>query len=349
MSTAVLPGAPTQLGGRSLPRLAPLLAAVVAVVVAGLLVALTPAHGTAQWLVLAVLLFVVGLPAWSATVEGGRRAKDRLATTLAYAAFLCAVVPLVAVLSYTIARGLARFDGVFFTHSMRNVAAQDAGGGAYAAIVGTIEQVALAALVSIPLGILVAVYLVEYGRGPLRKVTAFFVDLMTGLPSIVAGLFVLAFWVLGLGFGYSGFAGSLALMVLMLPTVIRSSEEMLRLVPGALREGAFALGVPKWRTVVRIVLPTALPGIVTGCMLAVARVMGETAPLLLTVFGADSINNNPFKDPQASLPLYVYQQAGLPNDTAIDRAWAGALALILIVLVLNLVARLLAWWKAPRH
>lgn len=170
---------------------------------------------------------------------------------------------------------------------------------------------------------------------------------MTGVPSVVSGLFVLAFWILVLGMSFSGFAGALALSILMMPVVVRATEEMLRLVPRELREASYALGVPKWRTIVKVVLPTALPGIVTGVMLAVARVAGETAPLLLTVFVTDSINNDPFSGPQMGLPLYVFNQTVLPTDVAVDRAWTGALTLILIVMLLNLVARLITWWRSP--
>jgi phosphate transport system permease protein len=172
---------------------------------------------------------------------------------------------------------------------------------------------------------------------------------MTGLPSIVAGLFIFALWILVLGYRFSGFAGSLALTILMLPTVVRSAEEMLKIVPDSLREGSYALGIQKWVTVVRIVLPTALAGIVTGVMLAVARVTGETAPLLLTVFGNPALNFNPFFGAQASLPLFVFSEAGLPNETAVSRAWAAALVLILIVLVLNVIARVIAYFASARN
>jgi phosphate transport system permease protein len=167
------------------------------------------------------------------------------------------------------------------------------------------------------------------------------------VPSIVAGLFVLAFWLLGLGFDFMGFAGSLALAILMLPVVVRSAEEMLKLIPNDLREASYALGVPRWRTICFVVLPTALTGIITGVMLAIARVMGETAPLLVTVFVAAAINDNPFNGPQMALPLFIWDQAGRPNDTAIARAWAAALTLIIIIMLLNLLARLVAWWRSP--
>ncbi|MEU7838526.1 MULTISPECIES: phosphate ABC transporter permease PstA [unclassified Nonomuraea] len=281
-------------------------------------------------------------------ISTSRRIKDRVVQGLVYLAFALAVVPLVSVLWLVIKNGLGRFDLDFLTHSMRNIGARDAGGGAYHAIIGTLEQVLLASIISVPIGLLTAIYLVEYGNGGrLSRYISFFVDVMTGVPSVVAGLFILAFWVLFLGQPFSGFAGALALSILMMPTVVRSAEEMLRLVPNDLREASYALGVAKWRTIMKVVLPTALTGIITGVMLAVARVAGETAPLLLTVFFTDSINNDPFSGPQMGLPLFVFDQAGRPNDTAVDRAWTGALTLILIVMLLNLVARLIARWRAP--
>jgi phosphate transport system permease protein len=198
--------------------------------------------------------------------------------------------------------------------------------------------------------VLGAIYIVEYGRGRLTTLIRFFVDVMTGIPSIVAGLFILAFWVLIVSPQlsadgrpkYSGFAAALALSVLMLPTITRSTEEMLRLVPAALREGAYALGVAKWKTIVRIVLPTALPGIVTGVMLAVARAAGETAPVLLVAGGQDSIVTNPFAGNQESLSLYIYQQAGLASKYGPPRAWTAALTLVALVMILTVAAKLLA-------
>ncbi len=273
--------------------------------------------------------------------SGRRRTVDRIMRTLAWLAFFIALTPLVIVLGYTISRGAKDFNWRFLTHSMAGVAPTDNGGGAYHAIVGTVEQVAITSILSVPLGLAAAVYLTEYGRGWLPKAIRFFVDVMTGVPSIVAGLFIYVFWVLGLHQGFSGFAGSLALVILMLPVIIRSAEEMLLLVPKALREAAYALGVPQWKTIVKIVLPTASAGLVTGIMLAVARVIGETAPLLLTVFGNNYINTNPFKGAQEGLPQFIYNQALQAYKPAIDRAWAGALALILIVVVLYTAARLL--------
>lgn len=276
-----------------------------------------------------------------------RKVKNQAAYVVMGAAFLVAIIPLIAVLWTVISRGATAFSANFLTHSMRNVSENDTGGGAYHAIQGTLEQVGIAAVITIPLSLMVAIYLVEYGRGALARSVTFFVDVMMGLPSIVAGLFVLSIWLLGLGFQQSGFAASLALTILMMPLAIRSSEEMLKLVSPALREASYALGVSKWRTIVKVVLPTALPGIVTGMMLGIARIMGETAPVLLLVGVTDSINPNPFSDPQGSLPLFIFNESQNSAQAAVDRGWAAALTLILLVMLLNLIARLIAWWKAP--
>jgi phosphate transport system permease protein len=270
-----------------------------------------------------------------------RRAVDRTARALLGGAVVVTTVPLVAILVYTASRGARALDLGFLTHSMKGVGPLDDAGGAYHAILGTLEQVGIASLIAVPLGLLAAVYIVEYGRSRLAFWVRFFVDVMTGIPSIVAGLFVFALWVLVLRQGFSGLAAGLALAVLMLPVVVRSSEEMLKLVPDDLREAGYALGVPRWRTTLSVVLPTASAGITTGVMLAVARVTGETAPLLLTAFGFDAIRSDPFSGPQAALPLYVFSQAGSAFDVAVQRAWAGALTLIAVVLALTVGARLL--------
>jgi phosphate transport system permease protein len=307
-ASAALPETPESvlhraLSGRTLPRWAPAASAVAGAVLALLLAWLTPVSGRAGTLLVGVVLFIAIETGWSFSVEGRRHAKDRLATTLIYACFVIAMTPLVAILVSVVAQGMQAFDIPFLTHSMRNIDSREPGGGVYHALIGTIEQVGIAALIGIPLGILVAIYLVEYGAGGrLARVISFFVDVMTGVPSIVAGLFVYTGFVLALGFQRSGFAGSLALSILMIPVVVRSTEEMLKLVPNELRESSYALGVAKYRTILRIVVPTAMGGIITGAMLAVARVAGETAPLLLTTFLAQSINTSPFSDPQASIP-----------------------------------------------
>ncbi|MGW1076189.1 phosphate ABC transporter permease PstA [Streptomyces sp. NPDC002537] len=301
-----------------------------------------------QWGLIAALLFVLGMYGLAARVEGRRQAKDRLATSLVWVCFLIAVVPLVSLVWETVRRGAKVLDGSFLSHSMSGVLTIQPGGGVYHAIIGTLEQVGIATAIAAPVGLLTAIYLVEYGRGRLAKVVTFFVDVMTGVPSIVAGLFVLSFWILMLDFGYSGFAGSMALAILMMPVVVRSTEEMLKLVPNELREASLALGVPKWRTILKVVLPTAIGGIATGVMLAVARIAGETAPIVLLVFGSQVINNNPFDGAQSSLPYYIYEQWAAGNDASYNRAWAAALVLIAFVMILNLLARGIARWKAPK-
>ena len=340
---------PDHIRGRKLPAMVNLGVAVAALLVSAALVLGT---GIGNWVLVVVLagaLYLIGLFVAATRVEGRRAARDRIWKALIYSACVLAILPLASVVWTLISKGAGRLDGDFFNSSMNNIGARDAGGGAYHAIIGTLEQVGIATLFAVPLGVLGAIYLVEYGRGKFAFTVRFFVDVMTGIPSIVAGLFILAFWVLIVSpwFNngtprFSGFGAALALTVLMLPTIVRSTEEMLRLVPGPLREGAYALGVPQWKTILKIVLPTALPGIVTGVMLAIARAAGETAPVLLVAGGAAAINFDPFAGNQSSLALYVYQQAGDASRYAPDRAWTAALTLVALVLVLTIAAKLLA-------
>ncbi|MGK5498833.1 phosphate ABC transporter permease PstA [Streptomyces sp. URMC 125] len=331
-----------------LPRWAPIGMAVLSIAVG---VGTGLAAGLAsriQWGLIAAAFFVLATYALTTAVEGKRQAKDRLVTSLVWVSFLLAALPLASLAWETVARGVKVLDGYFLTHSMNGVITLQPGGGIYHALIGTLEQVAIATLLAAPIGLLTAIYLVEYGRGRLAKAVTFFVDVMTGIPSIVAGLFILSFWIIILDFGYSGFAGAMALAILMMPIVVRSTEEMLKLVPNELREASLALGVPKWRTILKVVLPTSIGGITTGVMLAVARIAGESAPILLLVFGSQSINTNPFEGAQSSLPYYVYEQWQLGNEASYDRAWAAALVLIAFVMILNLVARGIARWKAPK-
>ncbi|MEV7687370.1 phosphate ABC transporter permease PstA [Streptomyces bungoensis] len=302
-----------------------------------------------EWGLIAAILFILGTYVIAARVEGRRQAKDRVATALVCVAFLLAVIPLVSLIWTTVKRGVKVLDVYFLTHSMGVVADSEPGGGIYHAIIGSLEQVGLATLIGAPIGVLTAIYLVEYGRGSLARAVTFFVDVMTGIPSIVAGLFILSLMLM-FEMQPFGFAGSLALAILMMPVVVRSTEEMLKLVPNELREASLALGVPKWRTILKVVLPTSLGGIITGIMLAIARIAGETAPILLLVWGNSFINNNPFSGAQQALPLYIYQQyANSSGSTAAyDRAWAASLTLIAFVMILNLVARGIARWKAPK-
>jgi phosphate transport system permease protein len=350
ISTAPRSGrTPSTLSGRRLPTWTPAASAVGAIALAVLLGTVFSIHSKLQWGLLAAIFFVLGQYLLTRSVEGARQAKNGLVTSLVWVAFLLALLPLVGLLYYTVNKGIGVINTTFLTHSMNEISPNQPGGGLYHALMATLEQVGLATLFAAPVGILTAVYLVEYGnRSKLAKVVTFFVDVMSGVPSIVAGLFILTFWIMILDMPYTGFAGSLALAILMMPVVVRATEEMLKLVPNELREASLALGVPKWLTILRIVLPTAIGGITTGVVLAISRIIGETAPILLLVFGTDLINTNPFSGPQSSLPLFVYQQynAGTPASQA--RAWGGALVLIGLVMLLNLVARGIARWKAPK-
>jgi phosphate transport system permease protein len=352
--TTLTPPAPTSslsLSARRLPVWIPYAIAVLAVVVAfgGIDGGGALGGGIALSVIASIVLFLIALATTSRIVEGARTARNRVATALIYSAFALAALPLFDVCKTLIMLGHQRLDMTFFTHSNADVTAFDSGGGAYHAIIGTIEQTGIAALISIPLGLGCAVYIVEYGSGKLAGTIRFFVDVMTGIPSIVAGLFVLTFWVLivsphfngGLP-EFSGFAASLALSVLMLPTIARSSEEMLRLVPAPLREASYALGIPKWKTILKVVLPTATTGIVTGIMLAIARAAGETAPVFLVAGGTDLINTNPFSGSQESLSIYIFAQANLASPYSAPRAWTAALTLVVLVLALTILAKLLA-------
>lgn len=341
------------LTGRRLPALAPLLVSVASVLIAIGARALLGWTGWATTVVAAIALFAVVLTTWSSLVEGRRRAKDRLATTLIWGCLIAAVLPLVLILIYIARQGLPVLSVDLLTHSMSGVTAADPGGGVYAAIVGTLEQVGIASLIALPLGILTAIYLVEYARpGVFARSVTFFVDVMMGVPSIVAGLFVYSFLLLGTGLRPFGAAGSVALSLLMLPVVTRASEEMLRLVPTYLREASYALGVPKWRTILKVVLPTALSGLITSCLLAVARVTGETAPLILLVGYSSRINNSPFSGDQASLPMFIWDQLGKRTGNSgiygEPRAWAGALVLVLLVLAINIVALVASRLARPK-
>ncbi|MBV9313552.1 MAG: phosphate ABC transporter permease PstA [Pseudonocardia sp.] len=277
-------------------------------------------------------------------ISTGRRLRNRLATALVTAAFLLAVVPLLWVL-YTVLRFGVKVvtSSAWWTHSLSGLLSFQAGGGVYHAIYGTLTQALVCAVFSIPIGLMVGIYLVEYGaRSRLEKITTFMVDILTGVPSIVAALFVYALWITILGFPRSGFAVSLALVLLMVPVIVRTTEEMLRIVPNDLREASYALGVPKWKTIVKIVIPTALSGIVTGIMLALARVMGETAPLLVLVGYAPFINYNLFEGNMAALPLVMVSERNNPTPAGVDRMWGAALTLVLLITLFNLLATVVA-------
>ena len=333
-----------------LPRWAPGLVAVLAAAASGILT-MTLGWDLVAFAVVGVALYTVGLPFWSLQVEKGRAAKDRLVTILVWAAFGVALVPLASLVWKVVSEGLPVVDAEFLTYSMRNIVGE--GGGIYHAIMGTLLVTLGAAVISIPVGVLSAIYLVEYGgNGRMARTVTFLVDVMTGIPSIVAGLFAYALFVLFFGEGVRmGFGGSVALSLLMIPVVVRSVEEMLKLVPHELREASYALGVPKWRTILKVVLPTAMSGIITGVMLAVARVAGETAPLLIIAGSTDSLNLNLFNERMMTLPVFIYYsytQPGVPPEFGQARAWGAALVLILIVMALNLLARAVGRYFAPK-
>ena len=286
-------------------------------------------------------------------VSARRKITNNAATVLVSLSVLVAIVPLVWVLYTVVSKGIGVvLDSTWWMNSQSGMTAFAAGGGVYHALIGTLLQGLVCAVISIPIGVFVGIYLVEYGGGTrLGKLTTFMVDILTGVPSIVAALFIYALWVATLGFERSGFAVSLALVLLMIPVIVRSTEEMLRIVPMDLREAAYALGVPKWKTIAKIVIPTALSGIVTGIMLALARVMGETAPLLILVGYSQAINFDMFGGFMGSLPGMMYDQTSAgagANPVPTDRLWGAALTLVVLIALLNIGARFVAKFFAPK-
>ncbi|HTA36553.1 MAG TPA: phosphate ABC transporter permease PstA [Solirubrobacteraceae bacterium] len=277
-------------------------------------------------------------------VSPARRRKDRLARGLITAGTVIALIPLVLVIYYLLKKGLGSWSWSFFsTDPTGNTFFKTSSiGGIKSAILGTIEIVALASVIAIPIGVGVAVWLVEYGRQSwFAQLVRFFVDVLTGVPSIVFGLFIYIVLVVGTGSSYAGYKGSLALSLLMLPVVIRSAEVILLLIPGALRESALALGAPRWKVIFRIVLPTALPGMVTGILLAIARAAGETAPLLFTAATTRNTDFN-LSHFMNSLPVQIYNDVTSPTTSVVNRAWGAALTLVVMILLLNLIARLIS-------
>jgi len=344
------PITPSRPGGhRTLPPWAPW-AVFAAAAVAAALIGVVTSWNIVLFVIYTVVLGTLGTYVASRVVEGPRKATDRLVTCLVVSAFGIALVPLLSLVYEVVRRGSERFDGEFFGASLVGIIGE--GGGAYHALMGTLIITLLTTLISVPIGLMTAIYLVEYGSGRLKRSITFLVDVMTGIPSIVAGLFAYALFVLVFGPGVRlGIMGAIALSVLMIPVVVRSSEEVLKLVPNELREAAYALGVPKWRTILKVVIPTAIAGLGTGVTLAIARVVGETAPLLITVGITNATNFDPFDGRMATLPVYAYYQLtqpGVPPEFAIDRAWTAALLLIMLVMALNVVARLISRFFAPK-
>jgi phosphate transport system permease protein len=290
-----------------------------------------------------------GRPAGDAVSEmnnphRARAVKDVVAKVVMWLAFGIVMIPLVWILYVVISKGFSLLTtSVWWTGNQRNINSDDPGGGARHAIEGTLTMAGVTALIAVPIGILTAVYLVEYGRGHLARAISFMVDILSGVPSIVAALFIYAVWVTTFGIERSGFAAALALVLLMIPVIVRSTEEMLKLVPNELREASYALGVPKYVTVVRIVLRTAFSGIVTGVLLGLARIMGETAPLLILAPYTKNFQRDLFAGNFPTLPMMINQDRGdFALATAAERMWGAALTLIVLVLLLNLIGRVIA-------
>ncbi|MBZ6374172.1 MAG: phosphate ABC transporter permease PstA [Kocuria palustris] len=335
-------------------------------IVVGAALAAVVSFSVALWAVFAAVIFLIAAPIAVTSIEGSRQGKNAALTYLVYGAFIVAVIPLISVIWTVLFRGIPTLSPELLTTTMSSVTAIDdqqsvengtgVQGGILHAIVGSVIVTLCATIISVPIGLLTAIYQVEYSNGnTLSKVITFLVDVMTGIPSIVAGLFASALFTIILGQQgvRMGIVGAVALTVLMIPTVVKSTEEMLKVVPNELREASYALGVRKWRTILKVVIPTAISGIAAGVTLAIARVIGETAPLMVTIGFLDSMNANPFHDWMSSLPTFIYQQLMRPispttPDPSTDRAWAAALVLIVFVMLLNLAARLIASAFAPK-
>ncbi|MDQ1597151.1 MAG: phosphate transport system permease protein [Microbacteriaceae bacterium] len=311
------------------------------------------------WIFLSVVLYLIVLAALSTLAENRRKAVDRIVRSVVTIAFLLAMAPLVSTLFTVAAKGIAQLNwgfisqtgGAVFNPQTLKVTIT---AGAWQAIVGTLEITGIATLMSVPVGILTSIYLVEYAKPKqwMARTVTFLVDVMTGIPSIVAGLFAFSLFTLIVGpKAFSGFSASVALSVLMIPIVVRSCEEMLRLVPHDLREASFALGVSRFSTIIKIVLPTAIAGIVTGVMLAIARVIGETAPIFMAASFTDNFNVNPFFGPMQTLPVLAYTGIKFPGQdiaASIASAWGAALLLVILVVLLNIIARIVAKVFAPK-
>ncbi len=347
-----------------LPRWAVPATAAGAIIIGAALSTLT-GFSVATFAIYSAVLFVIAATVLTSAVEGKRQGRNAMWTYLIYGSFLLALIPLASVLFTVLEKGLPGMSSHFLFTSMNGVTGAVDNqtvadgtpvlGGAYHALMGTLLITLWATVISVPVGMLTAIYLVEYGKnGPLSKAITFFVDVMTGIPSIVAGLFAAAFFGLILGpNARMGIVAAVALSVLMIPTVVRSTEEMLKIVPNELREAAYALGVRRWRTILKVVIPTAISGIASGVTLAIARVIGETAPILVTAGIASQINTNVFANWMSTLPTFIYYQILTPTsptniDPSVQRAWAAALLLILMVMALNLGARLIASLFAPK-
>jgi phosphate transport system permease protein len=346
MSTTTIPRPSKPWGVNFKQTIPDMIAAFATVLLTYAIVAYTPLKGK---LAFVIVLFLVAVMA-SAAISGIRRdrkaAMNSISTVMIYVAGMFVIFPLGSILYEIIKRGIGGLSFGIFTTDMA-VTASDAPlneGGLIHAVIGTLYIVVIASLISVPIGILTALYLTEI-KGKASGTVRFFVQAMSGIPSIVAGLFIYAVWMIALGNQYSAFAGAMALSILMVPTVARTSEEVLKLIPSDLREAGLAMGGTQWRTVAMIVVPAAQSGLITAVILGVARVAGETAPLLLTMGGADALNLNPFAGNSSAIPFYVWKNFLLGTETAVDRAWSGVLVLMIIVLFFFALTRFLSGRK----
>ena len=318
----------------------------IAILLTPVLLNLTPLNGKLGGTFIFVVLATAGNIVLSIIRQGVKTISTSIAASLIYLATALVLLPLASVLYTVVMKGKDAVRLNTFTQDMRfsqpDAAFTD--GGALHAILGTFEIVLIATIICVPLGVLTALYLTEI-KGRFESFVRFLVQAMSGVPSIVAGLFIYTVLIVTLGAKYSAFAGALALSILMLPTVARTSEEVLKLIPNDLREAGVALGATQWRTVAMVVVPAARSGILTAVILGIARVAGETAPLLLTILGNTSTQLNPFSGPVAALPLYTFSLMKTGLDIAITRAWGGALILLTLVLILFITARLLSGKK----
>jgi phosphate transport system permease protein len=310
---------------------------------------LTPLSGGLGFFVMWYGLFLTMVWFLARERVGKIQARDRLVGVVVATVGIGILIPLTVIVGYTISRGFHALRTQFFTQDLSRVGPLSPAteGGGSAAIVGSLEMVGIATLLSIPLGIATAVFLSEIG-GRLARPVRTIVDAMSAIPSIVAGLFIYAAFIISAHQQQTGFAAALALSVLMLPTVTRTAEVVLRLTPGGLREASLALGGGEWATVRRIVLPNARAGLFTAVILGVARIVGETAPLIITSLGNTSFNRDPFHGKQDALPLFIYRLIRFPQAAAIQRAWTGALVLLMLVLVLFIIARVVGG-RGPGH
>ncbi len=360
MSTELLTDRALELTSGQLPRRIDLIVLAGSAAFVAIVSLLLQHFNVAVWLVVSALIYLIAIAVIASMFENRRKAKDRVIRGLVTSAFVLAMAPLVSTLWTVAAKGLGVLNWNFVTQvggskfDPETLAVVNSP-GALQAVVGTLIITGIATIISVPIGILTAIYLTEYAQpnNPLRRTVTFLVDVMTGIPSIVAGLFAFSFFVLLLGpkNAFSGFSASVALSVLMIPIVVRSTEEMLRLVPHELREASLALGVPRSTTIIKVVLRTAASGIVTGIVLAIARIVGETAPIFIAASFTDNFNSNPFNGPMQTLAVQAYTSYSFPGadiDASQAQAWGSALLLVILVIIFNLIARIVARVFAPK-